>query len=77
MEGKNAYGDITVELTGKLEDYDLSLETDYGKMSVEGASKIHGDSDEYYYENHAGKGKSVQMYCDSGDIAVTFQNNQE
>ena len=46
-------------------------------MSVEGASKIHGDSDEYYYENHAGKGKSVQMYCDSGDIAVTFQNNQE
>lgn len=77
LEGKNAYGDITVELKGKLEDYDLSLETDYGKMSVEGASKIHGDSDEYYYENHAGKGKSVQMYCDSGDIAVTFQNNQE
>ena len=48
-----------------------------GKCLWKAPRRFMGDSDEYYYENHAGKGKSVQMYCDSGDIAVTFQNNQE
>lgn len=61
---KNSFGSIDVNLSFPLSDYDYDLNTDFGKIIMEG---YHGSD----YETHNNKGKSIKANCDSGDIKIT------
>ena len=65
------YGDVTLQMAGKLLDYNYNLEAEYGGIKFDRkqiASNEDGGS--IYQSQDSKKKKNSQIYCESGNVEI-------
>ena len=62
------YGDATLQVAGKISDYNYNLQTEYGGIEF-GRKQIASNEDggSIYQSQDSKKKKNIQIYCESGD----------
>lgn len=68
LEIKSDYGDVTLGSSYDWEAYDLDLYTDYGEIQLKGYEVAKEWEQKLKIEK--GRGKSLKITCDSGDITL-------
>lgn len=67
----NSYGDITLGLSGKIENYGYNLKTEYGTIRIENQKEEYeSDGGESLYMAAGAGEKMVTISCESGDIEI-------
>ena len=66
---KNEYGNVALQLPQKLEQYQSSLTTEYGKISLTDTT-FADTSDTTVYKTDGKTNKTISVYCESGDIQI-------
>ncbi|MGI6070675.1 MAG: DUF4097 family beta strand repeat-containing protein [Blautia sp.] len=66
---KNEYGNVTLQIPEKLEQYQSSLTTEYGEISLSD-STFANSSDTTEYKTAGKTSKTISVYCESGDIKI-------
>lgn len=68
LKVSNSYGDVALSLKGTAADYNMDLDTSYGKIVVDGkAYEEHYDSDE-------GGSRELTADLSSGDVRISFKD---
>lgn len=67
---KSSYGDVSLALSDSASNYNYNLNTEYGTVKLDG-HKIKEDEDgEVHYHKDNGKGSSISIECESGNVNI-------
>ena len=70
LDINNEYGDVILGMSEKLDAYDLDLETEYGRIEVQGYPEMSNSDDEARFKSNNGAEHKVKIRCDDGNIVI-------
>lgn len=68
LKVSNSYGDVHLSLIGTATDYDMDLDTSYGKIVVDGKTY------EEHYDYDEGGSRELTAELSSGDVRINFKD---
>ncbi len=74
LKVQNEYGTVRIRLPEDLSGYGYQLKTEYGSILLDGKRLTNHDEDEdeneCHYTSAGTNGKTVEIFCDSGEILI-------
>ena len=67
----NEYGNVMLGMSNQLDTYDFNLETEYGRIEVEGSPEMSNSDDEARFKSNNGAAHQVKVRCNDGNIVIT------